>query len=439
MICHIFIKKIKKIILFTTMFPFSHYFSSQSFSKIFLTSMKKLFILFICICSFLDLKALNPGDILFTGVNTETANEQFSFICMVDIPPNTVITFTDNTYSGTAIGTGEGTVTWTSPATTLAAGTQVVITTSSTAITTATATAPSGTGTYTATAAFSLNNTADQILAYQGTPASPTFLAGISVSSAWLTAGATSSTTSYLPASIASYSVALTTTNGNVSYTANISGNAAQVLAALTNGTTGWSSSTLTTAQTLPPSNVVLLPIHLSSFTAKNNGSSNQLIFRTESESNNSHFLIERSANGKDFVAIGRVEGHGTTQMVQNYEFLDKTPLQGTNYYRLKQIDFDERFEYSKILSVYFGRKNLDVSISSATNDFIKLNIFSQNEDDANISIVDMNGRIVSVQKVILTEKENQIDLNSSLQNGMYIVKINTNSGEQASKVLNIR
>ena len=404
--------------------------------------MKKLFILFIGICSFLSLKALNPGDILFTGVNTETANEQFSFICMVVIPPNTVITFTDYPYSGTAIVTtgSEGTVTWTSPATTLAVGTQVAITTTQpTAITTATASAPSGTGTYTSTSGFALSNTSDQILAYQGSITAPSFIAGISVSAPWQTTGGTAATTSYLPASIASYSVALTSGNGNVSYTASISGNAAQILAALTNGTTGWSSSTLTTAQTLPPSNVVLLPIHLSSFLAKNNGTTNQLIFRTESESNNSHFLIERSANGKDFLAIGRVEGHGTTQTVHNYEFLDKTPLQGTNYYRLKQIDFDERFEYSKILSVYFGQKNLDVSISSATNDFIKLNIFSQNEDDANISIVDMNGRIVSVQNVILTAKENQIDISSSLQNGMYIIKINTNSGEQASKVLNIR
>ena len=191
----------------------------------------------------------------------------------------------------------------------------------------------------------------------------------------------------------------------------------------------------ITIIGTGPCNNALLLPIVLEHFKADKN----LLLFRTASESNNSHFLIERSANGKDFSAIGRVEGHGTTQTVQNYEFLDKTPLQGTNYYRLKQIDFDERFEYSKILSVYFGQKNLDVSISSATNDFIKLNIFSQNEDDANISIVDMNGRIVSVQNVILNAKENQIDISNSLQNGMYIVKINTNSGEQASKVLNIR
>ena len=202
-------------------------------------------------------------------------------------------------------------------------------------------------------------------------------------------------------------------------------------------------NTTGSNSQGIAIDNVVLqataLPIQLSSFTAKNTNNSNTLNFRTLSESDNSHFLIERSANGKAFSEIGRVEGHGTTQTVQNYEFVDGTPLKGYNYYRLKQVDYDGRFEYSKIASVYFGEKNLDVNVASATNDVIRLKVFSQNEDDAVISIIDMNGRIVASQKVVLTAKDNQLDLDTNLQNGIYIVKINTISGEQASKMLNVR
>ena len=182
-----------------------------------------------------------------------------------------------------------------------------------------------------------------------------------------------------------------------------------------------------------------ILPTRLVNFAALKNTKEVDLTFRTASESQNSHFLIERSANGKDFSDIGRVEGHGTTQTVHNYEFTDKTPLKGTNYYRLKQVDFDGRFEFSKIVSVYFGEKNLDVNVSSATNDLIRLAVFSQNEDDATIAIVDMNGRIVSTQKVVLQEKNNNIDLNTTLQNGMYVVKITTTSGEQASKIMSVK
>ena len=113
--------------------------------------------------------------------------------------------------------------------------------------------------------------------------------------------------------------------------------------------------------------------------------------------------------------------------------------MKGYNYYRLKQVDYDGRFEYSKIASVYFGEKNLDVNVTSATNDVVRLKVFSQNEDDAIISIIDMNGRIVASQKVVLTAKDNQLDLDTNLQNGIYIVKINTTSGEQASKMLNVK
>jgi hypothetical protein len=183
----------------------------------------------------------------------------------------------------------------------------------------------------------------------------------------------------------------------------------------------------------------IVLPISLSSFNVANINNSNELRFTTASESNNSHFEIERSNNGKNYETISRVEGKGTTQEVSNYSFSDRTPNKGINYYRLKQVDFDGRFEYSKVVSVYVGEKNLDVNVASATNDVVRLKIFSQNEDDAVIAIVDMNGRIVLSQKAILTAKDNQIDLDTNLQNGMYVVKITTLSGEQTSKMLNIK
>ncbi len=181
------------------------------------------------------------------------------------------------------------------------------------------------------------------------------------------------------------------------------------------------------------------LPIVLSSFNVRNLNNTNEIKFTTASESNNSHFEIERSKDGKNYETISRVEGKGTTQEVSNYNFTDRTPNKGINYYRLKQVDFDGRFEYSKVVSVYVGEKNLDVNVASATNDVVRLSVFSQNEDDAMVSIVDMNGRIILSQKIVLTAKDNQLNLDANLQNGMYVVKITTANGEQVSKMLNIR
>ena len=175
------------------------------------------------------------------------------------------------------------------------------------------------------------------------------------------------------------------------------------------------------------------LPIELKSFTAINNGKTNLVQWETALEENIRSFVVEKSENGLNWSKMTET----SPNISKRYTSIDNNPFK-TTYYRLLSIENDGYENTSKIVSASLD-KSLNVNVLSATNDFIKLNIFSQNEDDANISIIDMNGRIVSVQNVFLNAKENQIDINSSLQNGMYIVKINTNSGEQASKVLNIR
>lgn len=77
------------------------------------------------------------------------------------------------------------------------------------------------------------------------------------------------------------------------------------------------------------------------------------LEWRTASEINNSGFEVERSNDGVNFTKIGWVEGNGSTTVEQAYLFTDENPLPGWNYYRLKQIDYDEKFEYSRLIPVF--------------------------------------------------------------------------------------
>lgn len=98
------------------------------------------------------------------------------------------------------------------------------------------------------------------------------------------------------------------------------------------------------------------LPVKLISFTGdKYEDTKSLLRWATASEINNDHFDIERSADGNTWEKIGEVKGNGTTNDAQNYEFIDAMPLSGTNYYRLKQVDVDGKFEYSGIVAVDFG------------------------------------------------------------------------------------
>lgn len=94
------------------------------------------------------------------------------------------------------------------------------------------------------------------------------------------------------------------------------------------------------------------LPVELSSFKGWNTGTSNTLQWTTESELNNSHFELERSADGQHFELIALVAGSGTTNEFKSYLKEDKSPLLGVNYYRLRQVDYDGTASLSDVVAI---------------------------------------------------------------------------------------
>ena len=102
------------------------------------------------------------------------------------------------------------------------------------------------------------------------------------------------------------------------------------------------------------------LPVELSSFSASIIGSAVKLNWRTETEVNNYGFEIQKSqmSNVKsqtEWETIGFVEGYGNSNSPKDYSFTDASVVSGTYSYRLKQIDIDGQFEYSKIIEVNLG------------------------------------------------------------------------------------
>ncbi len=174
------------------------------------------------------------------------------------------------------------------------------------------------------------------------------------------------------------------------------------------------------------------LPVNLISFKAWPKESINVLQWITSNEKDNDHFVIERSNNNLNFTAIATINPLNNGQGTKVYEFEDETPLEGTNYYRLKQVDKDGSTSYSKVISV--------LAKQSATLDF---NILP-NPSDGNVSLIlagiadiqtlqievtDLQGNIV-YQSVKTSEGVISLALNN-LAKGIYIVKI-----ENASQIL---
>lgn len=93
------------------------------------------------------------------------------------------------------------------------------------------------------------------------------------------------------------------------------------------------------------------LPVELSSFTGRPIAGGNRLAWTTASELHNARFIVERSADGRQFAALGEVAGAGTTLQPRSYTYLDAQPL-ALSYYRLRQVDEDGKFQFSSVIVV---------------------------------------------------------------------------------------
>ncbi|MDZ4822374.1 MAG: hypothetical protein SH856_02835 [Flavobacteriales bacterium] len=98
----------------------------------------------------------------------------------------------------------------------------------------------------------------------------------------------------------------------------------------------------------------VLLPVELISFDAEQKGNAVELVWSTQTESNNDYFLLQRSLEDMNWMDIGVVDGNGSTQQAHLYTFHDAQPPQGMNYYRFLQVDFNGMSGYSNVESVNF-------------------------------------------------------------------------------------
>ena len=178
------------------------------------------------------------------------------------------------------------------------------------------------------------------------------------------------------------------------------------------------------------------LPIILENFQATNQGIINQLKWTTSQESNSSHFIIERSADGNNFNEIGKVSAAGNSSLSLHYQFKDENPLNGINYYRLRLVDKDNSQNLSEIVSV----RN---SILSGINIFpnpakglITIELSVEKSVNAQIYITDMNGSKVLQNQGALIPGKNKIPINvSTLPTGVYNVNVKTASGIKTIKI----
>jgi cephalosporin-C deacetylase len=164
-----------------------------------------------------------------------------------------------------------------------------------------------------------------------------------------------------------------------------------------------------------------LIPVELINFNGKITKNGNELSWQTASEKNNKSFELERSDNAINWTLITKINGKGNANSLTNYQFTDKEgPLSIIAYYRLKQIDFNADFKYSKTISLQSIKPNLiELFPNPFTNELtIKINELKPPFD---YKLYDVFGRIWALNKT----NSNEIIINTTeLMNGYYFIEI---------------
>jgi len=182
------------------------------------------------------------------------------------------------------------------------------------------------------------------------------------------------------------------------------------------------------------------LPITLTYFGAQPAQESILLSWTTATEINNSYFILERSVDGVTWDNIYTCDGAGTSTQQHVYSFDDQNPLQGINYYRLKQTDIDGAFTYSSVVSAKIKNETIDFIVypNPGTIDELTVQLQSTRDEIATITIHDMYGREMCSGQVEISGSPIQIKISDicHVPMGEYILSVQSNDVIEERKII---
>lgn len=420
-------------------------------------------------------QVIAKGDIAFTGYNsayngTGTPANYFSFIVLRPggLVAGTVINFTDNGWNSVTNafgGSGEGIITWTSPA--LAQLTEVTLK----VVSAGTSMEITSAGSATVSGAFQLSIAGDQVLAYQGTFAAPTFITGIHANSE-ITSGANQPSDNANWDRIATGG--WTYTQSRSSIPPGLTGGTDAAMIVVNPGTSGAekdngkfncsygataSAALLRTAlcdpakwllqdinvYTLPTacsySITTVVPVHLVSFSGQLINKQTLLQWKAENEINAASYAVEKSTDGISYTEIGSVAAFNTTA-TNSYSFKDNhiSETGKTLFYRLKQNDIDGHFTYSDVIRLSQNLKpEKPFLFPVPAADKTTLQIELAEAATADLSIVNKAGLQIKTWRQPLSKGINLIPVNTaSLVSGEYFIRVRAGSISESLKMIKL-
>lgn len=183
---------------------------------------------------------------------------------------------------------------------------------------------------------------------------------------------------------------------------------------------------------------ITSLPIELYSFTAEKKEEKNTLIkWITLSETNNDYFTIEHSSDGIEFSAIDVIKAYGNSSEPLTYQILDLHPVEGLNYYRLRQTDYDGKSILSKIVSVDFSEHQFMATVyPNPFSDVLNIDIETIQNSTITVTVCDMTGNKIEEKHLNTRHNRTTVLLGSEISDGLYLIKIQNASAIKYYKVV---
>lgn len=189
------------------------------------------------------------------------------------------------------------------------------------------------------------------------------------------------------------------------------------------------------------------LPVTYAYFKGIKTVSGVQLNWATATETNSSHFILERSKDGINFDPIAKIKASGSSNKLITYNYMDKEALSlGSHklFYRLNQVDLDGVNELSPMISILFDEENeivLQTIQPNPFNDQLSL-VFNVNKDiNLSIELINMEGKTVLTRQLNSEAGQQRINLDEagSLPHGIYFMRLAYNGKSEVYKLVKLR
>ena len=190
---------------------------------------------------------------------------------------------------------------------------------------------------------------------------------------------------------------------------------------------------------------VLKAEVKILSFEVKSQADTAEVIWSTSVETQNGHYLVERSADGIYFETIQTIESFPPSAIVNHYTVHDLSPISGRSYYRLSSVDMNGTTTNLRVgvlmmeVEVAF---NFSLEWSAADSDFNACFKGIKNFDaPILVKVLDLNGRVVMANEFLCTDLQDrsmqQLDIIPTVQTGTYIIVV-SHEGELISRKLSL-